>query len=175
MPGRHRRSTAAKTLRIVGITGLIVGGTTLGLAPAPASADGRWMPDSYPCGKQYIKRIENVNYSVQNCDDWTPDPRKLIPVYNRKAQNATVVGYIYQPGPDWYLYQELGASYTLNGYRHNWWAMTMADNGNWGWVSEVYFKGGSNNVRDGCLYVLPDQSIPVYECPIGSPARPFRS
>ena len=33
-----------------------------------------------------------------------------------------------------------------------WWASTRADDGAWGWVSEVYFKGGDENDPDAGLF-----------------------
>lgn len=57
------------------------------------------------------------------------------------------------PGADWYRCQGLGDLYGLGGtpYSNIWYAWTMADNGQWGWVSEVYFQGGGNNEADGRL------------------------
>lgn len=40
-------------------------------------------------------------------------------------------------------------------YRNYWWAATMADNDTWGYVSEVYFRGGGNDQPDGGLRECP--------------------
>ena len=37
-------------------------------------------------------------------------------------------------------------------YGNYWWAYTVSDEGPKGWVSEVYFKGGTNYEADAGLY-----------------------
>ncbi|HEY3003901.1 MAG TPA: hypothetical protein VGJ44_16270 [Kribbellaceae bacterium] len=76
-----------------------------------------------------------------------------MPVYD--LGNNVIVGYLWNGGwANWFAEQCQFPEndYSLNGARNNWWAWTMADNGQWGWVSEVYFSGGDNYEADGGLY-----------------------
>ncbi|MDP4500425.1 hypothetical protein [Nonomuraea turcica] len=113
-------------------------------APAAQAAAG----DAQPCGRQY----QHNGRTVQNCPDWSPSGS--IPVYASPAKGR-IVGTINPAGGDWYLCQKTGASYERGGYRNYWWASTMADNNQWGYVSEVYFRGGGNNEPDAGLRTCP--------------------
>ena len=73
------------------------------------------------------------------------------------------MGYINPEGLDWYRAQLEGGTYTLGPYSNFWWAETIADNGRWGYVSQVYFQGGGNYQRDACLWVQ-GEGIPMFEC-----------
>lgn len=57
--------------------------------------------------------------------------------------NGTLRGYLNQ-GTNWIVCQQLGEKYTSHGYYNTTWAMTEANDGNWGWVSAVYANGGDN-------------------------------
>jgi len=52
---------------------------------------------------------------------------------------------------NWYICQAEGDNYCQGGYCNTIWAKTYADNGQLGWVSEVYFQGGNDNEADGNL------------------------
>ena len=131
--------------------------TALVVAPlivaAAAPAAQAFAGDSQPCGKAY----QHHTYTVQNCPDWSPIGS--IPVYE-SARKGTIVGHIDPAGADWYLCEKAGASYTLGGYRNFWWAATMADNDRWGYVSEVYFRGGGNDESDAGLRECPPAGRP---------------
>jgi hypothetical protein len=57
--------------------------------------------------------------------------------------HGTLRGYLNQ-GTNWIVCQQLGEKYTSHGYYNTTWAMTEANDGNWGWVSAVYASGGDN-------------------------------
>ncbi|TDB95017.1 hypothetical protein E1267_42315 [Nonomuraea longispora] len=101
--------------------------------------------DGQPCGKAY----RHGTYKVHNCPDWSPSGS--IPVH-KSPRKGTIVGYINPSGDDWYLCEKVGARYTLGRYQNFWWAATMADNNKWGYVNEVYFRGGGNNEPDAGLH-----------------------
>ncbi|MBF8186059.1 hypothetical protein ITP53_09935 [Nonomuraea sp. K274] len=113
-------------------------------AQAAQAAAQSVQADGSPCGPQY----QHNGRTVQNCPDWSPSGS--IPVYGSNAK-GTVVGYIDPAGTDWYVCEVTGASHTVGEYRNYWWALTMADNHKWGYVSEVYFRGGGNDQDDGGL------------------------
>jgi hypothetical protein len=105
--------------------------------------------DNYPCGPARTSPggVRGVHY----CPLWTGH----VPVYDRSAitnDNPKVVGWLRQGGrANWFIAQcsaARGIEFHLGSYYNNWWAFTEADNRHWGWVSEVYFKGGGNNERD---------------------------
>ncbi|MEO3802290.1 hypothetical protein [Nonomuraea sp. B1E8] len=121
----------------------IAGAFTLGLLSAIAPA-AQAAGDGQPCGKAY----KHGTYQVQNCPDWSPSGS--IPVY-KSARKGTIVGYINPAGNDWYLCEKVGARYELGRYHNYWWAATMADNNRWGYVNEVYFRGGGNDEPDAGL------------------------
>ncbi|MGW4962971.1 hypothetical protein ACWEPL_37625 [Nonomuraea sp. NPDC004186] len=129
---RRAALAAAFGLAIAGVAGPAAGSAT--------AAAG----DASPCGKPF----RHGDDTVQNCPDWSPSGS--IPVYESPAKGK-IVGYIDPAGDDWYLCEKAGASYTLGSYRNYWWAATMADNDRWGYVSEVYFRGGGNDESDGGL------------------------
>jgi hypothetical protein len=120
--------------------------TVLVVNPTPASA-----ADGQPCGPVWVH--PGLDVWVQTCPDWSPD--NWIPVYQYAVYSAPVVGYIYAPGDDWYLCQFPGGTYAMlyrgQNLQNNWWASTMADNGAWGHVPEVFFRGGNNYEPDAAL------------------------
>jgi hypothetical protein len=139
-------------LRQASIALLIAPMIAAAAAPAAQAAAG----DSQPCGKPY----RHNGVTVQNCPDWSPSGG--VPVY-ASAMKGTIVGYIDPAGADWYLCEKSGAPYELGRYRNYWWAATMADNDKWGYVNEVYFRGGGNDQPDGGLRECrgPGRPLPV--------------
>jgi hypothetical protein len=142
-----------RLLRTVVALGL-VGGALMGSSPVAQATDNA------PCGSRWFNA--NVGLDVQYCPDWSPDG--WIPVWASKglAPQATVgsqtaagseqiVGYIYAPGNDWYHCEGRGEQRSIGSFWNTWWAWTMADNGRWGWVNEVYFQGGGNDEPDAAL------------------------
>lgn len=126
----------------MGALGITLAATVL--VGSEASAD-----DGSPCGGAWDH--PNLPYNVQTCPDWAPRGQ-LIPVYQSPSPNSPRVGWIDPSGDDWYSCQlQNQSTYTLNGHRNNWWALTKADNNADGWVSQTYFSGGNDFERDGNL------------------------
>ncbi|MFI7703123.1 hypothetical protein [Nonomuraea sp. NPDC049480] len=120
----------------------------LGILGAAAPAAQATAGDAQPCGRPH----QHNGRLVQNCPDWSPSGR--IPVYASPAK-GTPIGYINPAGTDWYVCEKPGGPYALGDYQNFWWALTMADNDKWGFVNEVYFRGGGNNQPDGGLRECP--------------------
>jgi hypothetical protein len=103
--------------------------------------------DSYPCGKRTTVTLNGWRYDVQYCPLW----RGNVPVHENPWPGSRVVGYLTYGGrANWFAYQcpEPEHPYHLDGYWNSWYGYTMADNGRWGFVSEVYFSGGNDNEPD---------------------------
>ena len=66
--------------------------------------------------------------------------------------HGTLRGYLNQ-GTNWIVCQQIGELYSSHGYYNRTWAMTEANDGNWGWVSAVYASGGDN---EGGFAGVPD-------------------
>jgi hypothetical protein len=72
-----------------------------------------------------------------------------VPVYSWPFAGEPVVGHLNQGGrANWFTGQcqsvndDLSPAYFWVGpYYNSWWAYTLADNGQWGWVSLAYFSG----------------------------------
>jgi hypothetical protein len=81
--------------------------------------------------------------AVQNCPIWKAD----TPVYLEPLGTLSRVGYLNVAGNgNWFVCRtsSLTATYTYNGYTSRDWAITKADNGQWGWVPAVFFSGTQN-------------------------------
>ena len=149
--GRARRLTAAGLLAAATAMTGIAAGTPAGAAGqdaagTPGSGVTPVAGDAQPCGPAWM---HPDGLDVQNCPDWAPDGK--IPVYLRSDPYTEIVGYIDPAGDDWYYCQEQGAQFVLGNASNSWWANTKADNGEWGMVPQVYFKGGGNHEPDGGL------------------------
>jgi hypothetical protein len=115
--------------------------------------------DHYPCGPRTTNRQGQL---VQYC----PLTQAGVPVFNgwdyrslQEARDANgIVGWLTYGGCANWFYDQFRTPYTYwhNGYANDWWAYTKADNGAYGYVSQVYFKGGLNWERDRGLKVLWD-------------------
>ncbi|MGA5506092.1 hypothetical protein [Streptomyces umbrinus] len=80
---------------------------------------------------------------VQYCSIW----KSNTPVYNKAIGSKSVVGDLVNSGSgNWFVCRSNSYkdTYSAHGYTSNDWAITMADNGNWGWVPAVYFGGSEN-------------------------------
>ena len=112
----------------------------LAFAP-PAKADSR------PCGDPYPHI--GAGTFVQVCPLW----RGHVPVYDDLGPG--IAGYLKNANGNWFVCQTRfeDAPYTVprTRYTNDYWALTMADNGKWGWVPEAYFAGGSNYQADDNL------------------------
>lgn len=132
----------------------------LGLLASPA-AQAR---DGSPCGNAH----RNQHYGmVMNCPLWTGSVPVYAAPFNSSSSRGRVVGHLWNGGSaNWFFYQSrfFGALYALRHagttYGNYWWAYTVSDEGSKGWVSEVYFKGGTNYEADGGLYTRPAPSTP---------------
>jgi hypothetical protein len=118
--------------------------------------------DSYPCGRRTSITMSGRRYDVQYCPLW----RGNVPVLKDPWPGSRVVGYLtYGGSANWFSYQcpEPDKPYRLGKYWNTWYGYTMADNGQWGFVSEVYFSGGKNNERDrGLIQQVELLSDPAY-------------
>lgn len=103
--------------------------------------------DAYPCGEPYWSDV--AQDEVQECPLWMDAVPVVADV--RGAGMNEVVGYLDYREGNWFTCQLEGTPYEVpgTGYVNHWWAETMADNGEWGYVSQAYFKGGNNNEADG--------------------------
>ena len=108
---------------------------------APATAE------DYPCGDPYPHI--GAGTFVQECPLWRGD----VPVYDDLGSG--IAGTLESAEGNWFVCQTWfeDAPYTVPGtdYTNDWWALTMADNGEWGWVPVAYFAGGTNYQADDAL------------------------
>jgi hypothetical protein len=126
------------------------------VSASPAAAH-----DSYPCGPQYFQPWAakwdtplpvNPN-RVQDCPLW----KGSVPVYAFvKGRNPGIVGYLNSASGNWFYCQFQVATtegtYRYGSYYNTWWAATVSDYPYaFGYVSEVFFKGGNNNEPDATL------------------------
>jgi hypothetical protein len=132
---------------------------------SPAAAE-----DESPCGDPYWH--DGVGMEVQDCSMW----RDSVPVVSSASGDGIhdEVGELVNAEGNWFTCQLQGSSYQVPGtdYVNDLWAATMADNGEWGFVSQAYFSGGDNNEPDGNLAMCtpssgeesggqdPDEGIP---------------
>lgn len=131
---------------------------TIALA-APAAAEAH---DAYPCGAPYAHNITawfpwggfyRSHYGdVQRC----PLVSGRIPVYETPRPNSTIIGWLQGGDSRNYFFEQWPQCSLANVYHHNghynyWWAETVSDNLRWGYVNEVYFRGGADDERDGGL------------------------
>ncbi|KIH97214.1 hypothetical protein LP52_20395 [Streptomonospora alba] len=91
------------------------------------------------------------------CPDWSPRSDGRIPVYFNPDHTSSVRGHLNRTGDrtNWYMCWFPGTELHLGGYYNDAWAYTMADNGQWGYVNQVYFQGGGNNEHDPGLPPCP--------------------
>lgn len=132
--------------------------TVMGAGPARAAG-------ATSCGKPWTNQVG----TVYTCDLWPPSS---IPVF-AQPNGGSRVGMLNKGGwANWFTSQTEGATYTAHGYQNNWWARTLADNGQWGYVSEVYFAQGANFERDASLPIVGQASQPAPQGPPGSLGTP---
>jgi hypothetical protein len=78
--------------------------------------------------------------------------RGHVPVFASRSPGAPVVGHLEQGGAaNWFVTETRGQTFRDGAAENHWWGSTMADNGRWGWVPEVYFAGGEKNEGDAGL------------------------
>jgi hypothetical protein len=153
---RQRKETTMR--KMMSLAGMLILLMSLTIAtPAisgakPLEGDGpATKKDEHPCGEPYWHN--GAQDLVQKCLMWRGD----VPVYNAGLGDPNVpdeiVGYLENAKGNWFVCQAKGAEYTVPGtdYTNVWYASTMADNGEWGYVPIAYFSGGGNNQPDGGL------------------------
>jgi len=109
------------------------------------------------CGTR--QEIKADKLFVQFCTLWASN----VPVHAFPDANSTTVGTLVNGGrANWFVAQTQSVATQTNNtswcypshptWCNDWWAYTQADNGQWGWVSVVYFANGSNNQPATNLY-----------------------
>lgn len=133
---RARRSLLAAAL----LVGVLL--STLSLA-GRAEAYDRW-----PCDPPRWQSYYGIY--VQNCTIW----KSWAPVRQSADASSPIVGYLQWAGStNWFTYQCYWGVQWEGQWVTNKWAYTLADNGRWGYVSQVYFMGGDNWEWDGRLKI----------------------
>lgn len=143
------------------------------LAVAPARA-----ADDQPCLAPY----DEPGYGlVQRCPIYVPR-RGSVPVDAFQGTRPVEVGRLLQGGTvNWFVCQSdrpdgvLPDRYGDPDYpslTNRWWAKTQADRSSaWGWVNEIYFKGGLNDEPDAGLRTCGAQDMAQPQ-PAPAPAPP---
>jgi hypothetical protein len=124
----------------------------LAATAAPAAA-----ADDQPCLAPYT---EPQFGTVQKCPLFMPG-RGYVPVHRFQNGSPVEVGRLVQAGTaNWFVCQDetpdgiTPARYQDADhpqYANKWWARTLSDDDEWGWVNEIYFSGGGNDEPDGGL------------------------
>lgn len=119
---------------------LVAVATATAVGFVPANVPTATAADSAKCSQP------TGPFKVQYC----PLTSGNVPVW--KLETHQIVDRLDQGGSEnWFICQAQGETHWLDGRVTNWWAWTMGDDGKWGWVSLVYFAGGSNFEPDGGL------------------------
>jgi hypothetical protein len=125
---------------------------TLGVAMAGAPAASAY--DSAPC-KAGAKRTFSWagtpwKETLFQCSTWRND----VPVYAAPDPGSRVIGHL-KSRSNWYLFEFKGRRLDVGRNWNTWWASTKADASTvvpgadgWGYVNEVYFRGGKNDEDD---------------------------
>jgi hypothetical protein len=121
----------------------------IAVAATVATGPAAHAADNAPCGAQWWHSGRQIY--VQTCPDWSPDGRIGVYATPSAAAGARIVGYIDSAGDDWYVCGLRGHAYGFDGYQSDWWALTVADNGQPGYVNQVFFRGGDNYEPDANL------------------------
>ncbi|MEZ5120723.1 MAG: hypothetical protein R2736_03950 [Solirubrobacterales bacterium] len=143
----------------------ILGALTASVAVAAAiaiTAPAAQAHDDHPCGAPYWHDItawypwggfyRTHHGTVQRC----PLVSGRIPVYEAPRRNARTIGWLVGgDSRNWFFEQwpacSLAESVPNHGHFNHWWAETVADNLQWGYVNEVFFRGGVDYEGDGAL------------------------
>ncbi|MDQ3677708.1 MAG: endonuclease/exonuclease/phosphatase family protein [Actinomycetota bacterium] len=170
-PSRSGREWRQEALRALGTLVVATAGLLV-LGPSPASAT-----DAYPCAAPFQHPTFGT---VQRCPLFTPR-QGSIPVHAFAASGQpTKVGRLVRAGSaNWFVCQ----SRTPDGrspaayrdadypqYRNAWWARTLSDDNRWGWVNEIYFRGGSNDEPDAGLAMCEGGGVAPPRPPVSPPA-----
>jgi hypothetical protein len=164
-PLRRRAGRALGALVVAGVLG--------GAGAPPAAAY-----DAYPCGREVT-----VPWSVEPvhpCPLTSPlPPNNWVPVYRVPVPNPRGSP---PPAPAGWLHSTVGRYFVCHkafpaalyyhpsAWRNLWWALTRDDSGNWGWVPEVFFKGGDDDEPDYGLRACPEPAPPPPPAPVPTPS-----
>jgi len=146
---RRRRGALPAALAAL----VVVAAGLLAVGPRSALA-----ADAYPCEQPFQHALYGA---VQRCPLFMPR-QGSIPVHTFAANGQpTKSGRLVQAGSvNWFVCQSrtpdgrTPAAYGDPDYpqlRNGWWARTLSDDNHWGWVNEIYFRGGSNDEADAGL------------------------
>jgi hypothetical protein len=144
--------------------------------PSSAAAD-----DSYPCGSQVSASWSTE--PVQPCPLTSPTgagegfPLYLQPVANPSgATPPAPAGWLYGTANKYFVCQQQFPSavfyHPTAGWFNYWWAFTRTTSGIWGWVPEVFFKGGNSDESDYGLRGCPPPAAPPPPPPPAPPPPP---
>jgi len=85
-----------------------------------------------PCVKIWATQVNVRDWATDNCLSY---PSKSCPVIGTLAGgNERVIASCQQPGQ----------TINYDGYTSRWWMFLKADNGNWGYTSNVFIVGGAH-------------------------------
>jgi hypothetical protein len=144
---------------------------TAAVVDAAADTPPAYAYDAYPCGKQVW--FPELGRNLQPCPLTSPLADNLIPVYRAPVPNPQ--GSPPPEPPEWLYGTENqyfecdqrfdnALYYHPSGWYNVWWARTRTASGFWGWVPEVFFKGGANNEPDYGLRTCPPPGRPPSKC-----------
>ncbi len=133
-----------------------------------ATASPAAAADEFPCGSQVS--VSGYPEPVQVCPLIPPlVTGEGIPLYRAPVSNPPSAptpghaGALYGTDNKYFVCQQQFPSATYfhpGGWNNNWWAYTRTASGFWGWVPEVFFKGGANGEPDFGLRSCPPPAKP---------------
>ena len=116
---------------------------------------------------------------VQPCPLTTPNANGWVPVYAAPMPYVTgtlppPAGWLKGTTDKLFVCQDdyADAEVQFNGSRSSWWAYTKADDGDLGYVSEVFFLGGLADEPDGGLRRCPAPAPTPTPTPVLTPGTP---
>jgi hypothetical protein len=154
----------------------------LGALAVAAAASAAHLPaasayDAYPCGREVTVPWSAV--PVHPCPLTSPlPPNNWVPVYRVPVPNPRGSS---PPAPRGWLQTTTGRYFVCHrafpaamyyhpsGWRNLWWSYTRDDSGNWGWVPEVFFKGGDDDEPDYGIRSCPEPAPPPSPRPRPAP------
>jgi hypothetical protein len=140
------RGIAAAIVAMIGI---------VAFASSPAKA-----VDEFPCHSPFLHKATGFSKlwgfeQTESGEFWRcPLVRGKIPVYKRPTTNSERVGTLVGgDSRNWFVEQYHHFSKpepkSARGVHNYWWAYTLADNKQWGFVPQIYFRGGGYDEKDG--------------------------
>ncbi|HMJ02415.1 MAG TPA: hypothetical protein VK506_05710 [Conexibacter sp.] len=140
---------------------------------APAAAT-----DNDPCGRDPVV-IPGWPEAAHPCPlTWPLAPNNWVPVYQAPVPNPygqappNPAGWLRGTTGKYFFCQQLWTAamyYHPRGWRNNWWALTLDDDGRRGWVPEVFFKGGDDDEPDYGLPQCGSGQLPPGPKPVPPP------